>query len=158
MRNSQNTVSKMRAVRKKHKIPISLSKDRQRAEQTLNLKGHFVQHGWAREQQVKESSGDHISRSEGREAAQLAPNCQHLSPQKILLNKKATCQTRSSSPPLLSLRFPVSSVTALSPNEACHDSLRSVRRQQCWVCTPSPHLLLHSVYFSWSLFSAAAWY
>lgn len=86
---------------------------------------------------------------------QLAPNCQHLSPQKIPLNEKATCQTSSSSlsltpfrfslflPPLL-LHLLVSSVTApgsLSPSEAAM-TVSAIRLRL--LRTPAAALSLHS--------------
>lgn len=120
------------------------------------------------------SNNDHNSSSERTEhyqleterREQLAPNCQHGSPQKTPLNEKATAPLFHHLP-LVSLCFfllcssssPVWRLTALChrarlPWQFQHSvSVSFRRRRQRWVCTPPPQTLLHSVYFCSSLSS-----
>lgn len=105
---------------------------------------------------VKNSISERNKRSKTERTEQLAPNCQHPSPQKIPGNEKATCQTSSSSlsltPSTFSFYLLFASSSLWRVRAGCHDSFStpspSVRCRQRWVCTPLPQSLLHSVYLS----------
>lgn len=102
--------------------PRAMIWDKLKLEENLSYSSHLsetVNQQWTRTIRLLKTAATTASRAakvEGfsvRGTAQLAPNCQHLSPQKIALNKKATCQTRSFSFLLTSFTFSLPPVLEL---------------------------------------------